>query len=492
MKKELIHTKIEPTALAEIVKADAAFQGYEVKQIREITFPLLLGSEEMILDFGDHYTGYLHFELEGGTEGHIPDSPTVLEFEFAEMPIELMEEVVPNERTLSVGWLQTERKAMVFMPYCGSLERRYSFRYLRVKRVDSVRFDIKIKGMYLDAVSAVRMEDLIPYHTEDELLSRIDYMCAKTLKECEQEVFEDGPKRDRRLWIGDLRLQALTDHYTFQNNELVRHCIRLFATHLNRMGLVAPCVFPDTKPYIDEWFYLDYSLCLVLCLADYCRNTGDVDFVNEFYPVAEQQIHYTESVFDRKSNQIAAPFFIDHGGYDRSVAALGYFAYVLGHMLELAKKLYKPTEWLQELLSQVRKALLTYQCEDDGLFYTAEGECSWQSQVWAVLSGALTKEACRNVLKETEQKNPSIRMSSPFMTHYYLEALYLCGESEKAFAYIKEYWGAILNAGFDCCPECFDQRDEMLSPYGNPVLNSACHAWSCTASYWIRKYQFQE
>lgn len=27
--------------------------------------------------------------------------------------------------------------------------------------------------------------------------------------DCMQSVFEDGPKRDRRLWLGDLRLQAL-------------------------------------------------------------------------------------------------------------------------------------------------------------------------------------------------------------------------------------------------------------------------------------------
>lgn len=31
----------------------------------------------------------------------------------------------------------------------------------------------------------------------------------KTLADCMQDVFEDGPKRDRRLWLGDLRLQAL-------------------------------------------------------------------------------------------------------------------------------------------------------------------------------------------------------------------------------------------------------------------------------------------
>ena len=78
-------------------------------------------------------------------------------------------------------------------------------------------------------------------------------MCVKTLKECEQEVFEDGPKRDRRLWIGDLRLQALVDYNTFKNIDLIKRCIYLFAHNLNNEGLVAPCVFPDTPPFIDQW-----------------------------------------------------------------------------------------------------------------------------------------------------------------------------------------------------------------------------------------------
>ena len=42
-------------------------------------------------------------------------------------------------------------------------------------------------------------------------------IAVNTLKNCMQRVFEDGPKRDRRLWIGDLRLEALANYYTFEN-----------------------------------------------------------------------------------------------------------------------------------------------------------------------------------------------------------------------------------------------------------------------------------
>ena len=84
--------------------------------------------------------------------------------------------------------------------------------------------------------------------------------------------------------------------------------------------------------------------------------------------------------------------------------------------------------------------------------------------------------------------HPEIRFSSPFMMHYYIEALFVNGMQSRALDCIKEFWGGILDAGFDCCPERFQFGNQRLSPYAHPAMNSACHAWSCTPSYWIRKF----
>ena len=146
-KRELKHTRAEPTALVEVCAEKTAFQGWEVKKISDISFPLTLEKEELIIDFGNHYTGYLNIELEGTPE-HIPDSPTNIAFSFAEMPIELAETAEDSENSLSVGWLQNDFKTIAFMPYKGSLERRYSFRYLKLRRTDSVRFSIRITALY--------------------------------------------------------------------------------------------------------------------------------------------------------------------------------------------------------------------------------------------------------------------------------------------------------------------------------------------------------
>ncbi len=487
-KRPLKHKRVEPVAVCKLEHDDTVFQGWTIKPIADVSFPLRLESEEVILDFGDHYTGYLHLAMEGCPDCNIPDSPINVAVTFGEMPIELAETVIPSAETLSVGWLQEDFKTVAETPYDGSFERRYSFRYLKLKRVDSVRFPIHITALYLDSVSAVDVSDAKPLVCEDELLTQIDRMCVKTLKECEQDVFEDGPKRDRRLWIGDLRLQALVDYCTFENIDLVKRCIYLFAEHLNNKGLVAPYVYPHTEPHVNQGIYLDYSLCFGLCLYDYWKHTDDLSLPLELYDIAEAQLRYADSVFDRGRGVMDAGFFIDHGKYDRNTAALGYVAYVLNRMIALAKTLDKPTAFLEGFQNDVSRVLQNRYDPKIGLFTAADGEVSWQSQVWAALSGTLTTEQAARLLEKTVEADPAIRMSSPFMTHYYIEALIGCGKREQALDCIKTYWGGILRAGFDCCPECFDERDERLSPYAHPVLNSACHAWSCTPSYWIRRY----
>lgn len=68
----------------------------------------------------------------------------------------------------------------------------------------------------------------------------IDNVAVLTLQNCMQEVFEDGPKRDRRLWLGDLRLQALVNDVTFARHDLVRRCLYLLPGILARTAWYRP------------------------------------------------------------------------------------------------------------------------------------------------------------------------------------------------------------------------------------------------------------
>lgn len=483
-KRPLKHQKVLPKGQVEMVKDPAGFQGLAAKPLKDLTLPLILQSgDSVILDFGDHAVGYLHFAL-----NHLPvqitDSPVTLRFSFGEFPLEIITPPEEYRGGLGSGWLQNETKAVPFTPYTGSLERRYAFRYLKIQRTDTGEFPVAITELFADSVSAVSLADAPVVTLSDPALQKIYDISLKTLKECEQDVFEDGPKRDRRLWIGDLRLQALTDYHTFQNLDLIRRCLYLFAAYRTDKGYVAPCVFPDSPPFVDEWNFSDYSLFFVSCLLDYLTHTGDKELAEELYPVAAQQVALISADAHRLLTR-ADTFFIDWcRDLDKTVAAVGVWLYVLGQFETLSGLLGKACD-VTEQVAAAKELLLSYYSAEKGLFVARSGQLSWHSQVWAVLSGVLSAEEAAALLDRTEKADPSFIMHTPYMMHYYLEALWRCGRKEQALSFIRDYWGQIAGFGFDCCPELFNPDNHLESPYDCPELNSGCHAWSCTPAYWL-------
>ncbi len=56
----------------------------------------------------------------------------------------------------------------------------------------------------------------------------------------------------------------------------------------------------------------------------------------------------------------------------------------------------------------------------------------------------------------------------------------------QALQIIRDYWGKMVTFGADTFWEVFDPAQEKLSPYGTHLINSYCHAWSCTPAVFIR------
>lgn len=489
LKRPLKETVAVPVRKVNIQKDETGFQGLKVHGQGPIIYPLMLySSEEIILDFGDHLVGYLELTLENDGAVKITDSPVRLHFSFGEFPLEI--ETPPEEYkgSLSNGWLQHDERASVFTPCTVALERRYSFRYLKLRRTDNARFPIKITSLQVKSVSAVNMKDAPVLCSDDEKLKRIYEMSVKTLKECEQDVYEDGPKRDRRLWIGDLKLQAMTDYGIFRNLDLIKRCIYLFSSATGEHKMVAPCIFPDSPPFVDEWTFCDYSLFFISCLYDWYKNTGDKTLLEELYPIAKQQMWAVSETFNKKTGEIALNSFIDWcPGLDKSAAILGVYIYTLKQLKEIEEMLLKDSTDTREEIKSAEKCLLSLYDKEKGLFVCNSGQISEHSQVWAVLSGGLGKEDSLRVIKNIRLYKTEYTMRTPYMMHYYIEALYSVGSASDALDFIREYWGKIADAGFDCCPEIFNPENSLESPYHAPEINSACHAWSCTPAYWIPK-----
>ncbi len=160
-KRPLKHLEVKPVRFVRMEQDFAAFQGLKAVPVSDCVFPITINSgDSLILDFGDHYVGQLHYELCHSIADRIADSPVKLRFTFGEFPLEIVTPPESYKGTLGSGWLQNEIKSIVFTPYSGALERRYAFRYLKIDRLDSASFQMEIRNIYADTVSAVSMPSL--------------------------------------------------------------------------------------------------------------------------------------------------------------------------------------------------------------------------------------------------------------------------------------------------------------------------------------------
>jgi alpha-L-rhamnosidase len=72
---------------------------------------------------------------------------------------------------------------------------------------------------------------------------------------------------------------------------------------------------------------------------------------------------------------------------------------------------------------------------------------------------------------------------APYLYHYVIEAMIQVGMEQEAKDLITNKKGA------DAFWEVYDLKNDFQSLYNTYLVNSYCHAWSCTTVYFIRKYQ---
>ena len=376
------------------------------------------------------------------------------------------------------------------------MPRRYAFRYLEILAIDtSQKFQVVVEEAETTAVSAVSMEDVAPLTELPEDLQKIDRASLKTLQDCMQHVFEDGPKRDRRLWIGDLRLQAKANYATFKNFDLVRRCMYLFAGLTRADGKISACLFTEPVMQADDTFLWDYSLFFISILYDYYKETKDIKTVEELWPAAYCQIELAlEDMQDGvlRDDQPLTAFIDWKEGLNRQAAAQGVWIYCLRQGKELAKLLEKKEEeeYIQNLLDAALKdAVRAFWDEKQEVFVSGkERQVSWISQAWMVLADVFDVEKSRKLMLCILDKKDAVGVLTPYAYHHVIEALLHVGEKEKALEMMRTYWGGMIELGADTFWEAFDPEDPLASPYGNMQVNSFCHAWSCTPAWLLREY----
>lgn len=454
---------------------------------------LMREGDSVILDFGEHMTGHFSFTITG--EGRGIDSPARIKIVLGEVPAEVAEPLDKYKGSLSRSWLQEEVINIDVLPATISLPRRYAFRYVKLQVVGisphfAVRFD-NVQAVAL--TSAGKNQKPLPSATP-EPLRQIDDVSLNTLRDCMQTVFEDGPKRDQRLWIGDARLQALANYDTFQNNDLVKRCLYLFAAFPREDGLLPACMFEHPQAKRGHEYIIDYAALYVAMVLDYARATNDWATAKDLWPAVRRQIEILSGYIGKDGIFSAPPnmwVFVDwKSDLDRTAAMHGIYVFALRQAEALARALKddaKISEYKERIDQSTVAARKVFWDADKKFFVSGpKRQISWASQAWMVLAGIATPAEGAVALQAVMQLPEAVRPGGPYLYHYFVEAMIQCGLKAEALALVQSYWGGMVRDGADTFWEVYDPANPMLSPYRDPLINSYCHAWSCTPAYLFR------
>jgi hypothetical protein len=309
-----------------------------------------------------------------------------------------------------------------------------------------------------------------------------------------QTVFEDGPRRDQRLWIGDMRLQAMTNYVSFKNYDLVKRCLYLFAALPREDGLLAACVFERPRPTRGGDYIMDYAVLYGAALLDYVRATGDTSTGRDLWPVVRRQLEIIGQSVNQEGLFVDPRnlwIFIDWNNVlDRTAAMHGVLLYSYKRAIELARVIgaEKDKVTSEDKISRMTKAARYHFFDPDQRLFVSgpDRQVSWASQAWLVLAGVCKKEEGAAAIKNTIKLHSTVRPVTPYLYHHVVDAMIACGMKDGARDLIQTYWGGMVEAGADTFWEVYDPADPTLSPYGTVHINSYCHAWSCTPAYFIR------
>ncbi|KAL2839837.1 Six-hairpin glycosidase-like protein [Aspergillus pseudoustus] len=447
---------------------------------------------DIILDFGIHMVGHLSFRLT--SSGEHMDAPCRVRLTFGESPLDVTMGMEHVQTWISTAWLPDEVINFDELPQQVSLSRRYSFRYLRIEVIDtSPKFKISFSDISCECTGAISQNHPIDKtEFDDPLLRDIDHVSISTLRDCMQTVFEDGPRRDRRLWIGDLRLQAQANYSTFRDFNLVKRCIFQFAAAAREDGSLPACVFhtPRLAPSTD--YIVDYDALFSSVVHDYVVASGDVDTGHTLWPTVLKCVERALAHLDPRTHTFELHRgegfkFLDWAtGLDKTAGCHGLLLFCLRAVNSLAARLGKEPPFA-DTVTKMASAATCFLRRKDGLFISGpQNQISYASAAWLVLSQAFPVSTARDALLNTIAHPDAVKPLTPYLWHYVCEALMTVGCYEECIGLIRRYWGGMVDAGADTFWECYDPKDPMASPYGDVRNNSFCHAWSCTPAYFLR------
>lgn len=370
-----------------------------------------------------------------------------------------------------------------------TLENSKAFRYVYITHEPGVQIgEVSMQYEYLPE------EYRGTFRCNDEELNRIWEVGAYTMHLTTREFFIDGIKRDRWVWSGDAIQSYLMNYYLFFDSELVKRTIWLLrgkdpvTSHSNTI--------------------MDYTFYWFLSVYDYYLYSGDRQFVNQLYPRMQTMMDYVLGRTNKNGmveGMSGDWVFVDWAdGYLDKKGELSFEQVLCCRSLEtmaLCAGLVgdRTNQQKYEKLAATLKAKL------ETTFWNASKQALVHNSINGVQSDAVTRYANmfsvffnyltpekQQAIKHSVLLNDSIlKITTPYMRFYELEALCALGEQETVMQEMKAYWGGMLKEGATSFWEKYNPEEsgtQHLSMYGRPYGKSLCHAWGASPIYLLGKY----
>ena len=487
----LTYHKSYPVKIISIKKDTTKWLGWKstvISPAKELANKKLNKSDTVILDFGRNMVGYL--------KGESNETATI-KIQTAEVLAELGDSWEQYPPFFDNGYKPTNNWSFdVEISKKWHINERRTFRYIRliVLKTDTA---ISLSNLYCGEVSAIALNKIKPLQGFSKKMQQIDLVAQYTLRNCIQEVFEDGPKRDQRLWLGDLRLEALADGVLYHSNSEVKRCLLLFAGTQRADGFVPACVFTKNgeNPEIGDEMIPDYAMLFGNVLLNYANNSNDWALAKKLYPLACKQVDIVCNKWLNEKSLLQMPDsvwqLIDWSKrLNRQAAEQATAIYSAKSLLDLATKLGRKKDvekWNNLINKLTASALDNLYDKEKGLFVSgAQKQISWASQIWMILAGVVDKKTGTTILESIEKDTTAIKPSTPYLVHHLVQSYLLCDMDEEADHLIENYWGGMVDKGADTFWEIYNPNDAYTSPYNSHLFNSYCHAWSCTPAWFLR------
>lgn len=497
-----------PVREVKIVADANAFQGFKAVEdgnINDLYSKSFKEKKEVVVDFGEHLVGNVSFKIKD--IGPMQDAVLRFKVTFGEVPSDLGLPVEPYTGSLSRGWMQ-DFQCDVSYDGCYTFNRRITARYMKIEAVGtSIYSDFCFDNITFEATTSAGKSKAQLASTTPQIFKDIARVSENTLKDCMQGVFEDGPKRDQRLWMGDLYLEALANTASFKEYNVTKRCLYLLAGLANPdNGLLYSNMVEYPKPHAQQTFFVDYALSYILTLNDYLKATGDTETARDLWPVVKNQINtilanaidknhlYSNTGYQFKGMMVSIVFF-DWAPVtlDNHAAIQGLLAHSIDCAYNIAKVIGKTDDVkaYPATAKQLRKAgYKTYWDAKKQIVVSGkERQESYTATSWAVLGNLIKGNEAQKAIRNVMQSTTAIKPGTPYANHFLVAAMLHCGMNSEAKKYVEDYWGGMVRLGADTFWEYYVPDNHLFSSYnGYTLLNSYCHAWSCTPIYFIVNY----